>query len=646
MSKTITKQLTLEQREKLLLTPCKNRQEVRNWIKYHLGLELPDVTVSRFSDTNPLDVIWEVYRICVLKQNPDNIQELLFVAGRGSGKTLGMAIAELMVILHDHRGVVHVGAIQNQADRCYNYQKNFLYNRKLKNLVMRQDISEDQRILEKMNMSKSIFNVGGEKVTLEVLPCTMKSVNGPHEPLVVVDEIDTVSGEGIKAFKEIAGMLDTKRGKKALRVGISTRKSRFGLMNQKIEDMEKNPDKTRRVRRWTAFEFTERCPDARSGTDTMDLYVNQDKMEVLNTEEFKKKDKNKQKEYQLHQGFTGCYKCPLFSICLTDAKKQNSTSPMLKTIDEMIQKVRSEGADWALAQLMNLKPSIEGIIFREFDEKIHMKTWNEMWKILVGKEFPGECTHDMFIKKCHEVNIPCYAGIDWGFTSPNTVVFFFVDNRDNIYVVRTDGMTHISNPTWMQHIKTKYHTMYRCQLYVPDAADQGNILEMQKIGLPVANQKDKGQINVGIQVIKKFLKIPGSMDTKIFVARDNCTPLVREFGLYHYKMDAAGLVTDDPDTEHDHWIDAFRYPMTLLFGKSTVILGSGLVDSAANVQDSQGNFNRMPTASEFAQAQGIQMSEQEPDRSKLGKIGKASELDDSGDDDDGTGGSGGFLWSF
>ena len=189
--------------------------------------------------------------------------------------------------------------------------------------------------------------------------------------------------------------------------------------------------------------------------------------------------------------------------------------------------------------------------------------------------------------------------------------------------------------------------MYRCQLYVPDAADQGNILEMQKIGLPVANQKDKGQINVGIQVIKKFLKIPGSTDTKLFVAKDFCTPLIREFGLYHYKTDAAGLITDDPDTDHDHWIDALRYPMTLLFGKSVVILGSGLADGAANLQDAHGNFNRMPTPSEFAQTHGIKMNETEPDRSKLGKIGKPSELEDPDDGgDDSTGGAGSFLWSF
>lgn len=470
--------------------------------------------------------------------------------------------------------------------------------------------------------------------------------NGPHVPLVVVDEIDTVSGEGLKAFKEISGMLDSKGGKKALRVGISTRKTRYGLMNQKIEEMEASPDATRVVKRWTAFEFTERCPDSRSGTKQVDLYVNQDKMEVLLPEEFLKKDKNKQKEYVFHKGYDGCVKCPLFSICLTDAKKQTSKSPMLKTLDELVQKVRSEGSDWALAQLMNLKPSVEGIIYREFDEKIHVKNWNQMWLTLTGKEYPGECNHDVFVKKCHEMNLPCYSGIDWGFSSPNTVVFFFVDKRDNIYVVKCDGMTYISQPTWIHHIKTKYHNLYRCQLYVPDAADQGAIQEMQKAGLPVANQMDKGAINTGIQVIKKFLKMPGSTEAKIFFVKETCQPLLTEFSLYHYKVDAAGLVTDDPDSEYDHWLDALRYPLTLLFGKAHIILGGGLsFDNIDGLMDKNGNFSRMPSPAEYAMTQGIKINDTAPDISKLGKLGKISEIEDDSDDPS-SGGNGGFLWSF
>ena len=562
-----------------------------------------------------------------------------------SHNTLGMAIAELMVLLHDKRDVVHVGAIQNQADRCYAYQKNFLYSPRLKDIVSPTDVPEDQRILEKANMSHSIFNIGREKASIEVLPCTLKAVNGPHVPLVVVDEIDTVSGEGLKAFKDIAGMLDSKAGKPQLRVGISTRKSRYGLMNKQIESMEASKDKSRVVRRWTAFEFSERCPDSRSGTRPISLYVNQERLEVLQEDSFNKKDKTKQKEYMRYDALEGCAHCPLFSICLTDAKKQTSTSPMLKSLEDIVQKVMSEGADWALAQLMNLKPSVEGIIYREFDEKIHVRTWNQMWYTLVGKEYPGECTHDLFVKKCHELQIPCYAGIDWGFSAPNTVVYFFVDKRDNIYVVRTDGMTFVSEPTWIHYIKTKYHTMYRCQLYVPDAANQGAILEMQKAGLPVSNQLDKGQINTGVQVIKKFLRFPGNSMPKMFFAKDTTQHIVNEFGLYHYKVDASGMVTDDPDTEYDHWLDAIRYVMTLLFGKQTLILGESLdFDPSFKLQDPTGNYNRTPNPLEFAVSRGIRFNDNEEDKSRLGKIGTVKEIEDASDPDSGSGG--GMLWTF
>jgi len=67
----VNKQLTLQQRTKLLLTPCKTRLELKNWIHYHLGLDLPDCTVSRYADSNPLDSIWQIYDICVNKNNPD-----------------------------------------------------------------------------------------------------------------------------------------------------------------------------------------------------------------------------------------------------------------------------------------------------------------------------------------------------------------------------------------------------------------------------------------------------------------------------------------------------------------------------------------------------------------------------------------------
>jgi hypothetical protein len=397
------KQLPMKQRIKALFTPCRTKAELKNWIRYHLGMDLPDITVSRYADTNPLDSVWQIYDICVNGNNPNMVDELLYVASRGSGKTLGVAIAELMVILHDQRDVVHVGAILSQAKRCYDYQMTFMLNDKLRHVLEFAD-KDGIKFIEKLNMEKSTFNLIDRasrsriKASLEVLPCTLKAVNGPHVSLVVVDEIDTVSGEGLKAFKDIAGMLDSRGDKRALRVGISTRKSRYGLMNAQIENAE---SAGRTVKYWTALEFTKRCPDTRSGTESSIGYVLQEDMEVITEDQWERKSKNKRDEYTKNE-FPGekCLSCPIAALCLGDAKQQTCDSDMLKPISDPIKKAMENGPDWAISQLFNLKPSVEGVIYKEFDERKHVKDWNGMWKILTGSEYPGECDHDTFVKKC------------------------------------------------------------------------------------------------------------------------------------------------------------------------------------------------------------------------------------------------------
>jgi hypothetical protein len=631
--------LTHEQQLKVFLTPCSTKKHFAKWIKYFLGLHLPDVTVSRYSDTNPMDVAWEVYDICVNKNNPKKLKEIMYLAGRGSGKTLSMAIVEFMVVVHDQRDVVHVGAIMSQAKRCYDYIKKFMYNGKIKPLLVNKDNGIDNMILQKDTMEKSAFRINDQDVSLEILPCTLKATNGPHVPLVVVDEIDTVTGEAKKAYKEIAGMLDSKGDKQAIRIGISTRKSSYGLMNQQVENALKEG---RTVRRWTAFEFHQKCDDKTSGTIKTTYYVCQKYMETLTEQEYLSLSEAKKANYEKHEMFDNCKQCSLSSICLGDAKKQTSKSPMLKPLDELMQKAKSEGTDWSLAQLMNLKPSIEGIIYREFDKDKHVLTWNQMWKKLTGSDYPGLCDHDRFISKCHEMQLPCYAGIDWGWRNPHTVVYLFVDSTENIYIVRSEGHTFISQPAWIHIIKTKYHPIYRASMYFPDIADQGAIFELTAAGLPCVKEIDK-TINPGIQVIKKFLHVPGLDLPKMFIAEETNKSLIEEFSKYHYTTATSGEITDEPEDADNHWLDALRYIMITLFGKSTVILGSGLTEKD-QVTTSDGKYFSAPTAEQFIYEQQLNISTDKPiEYSK--KVGTANELA-ANEDEDNFGGDGGFFWSF
>jgi len=645
-NKNVLSSLTLEQQTELFFRICKNKAELVAWIKIFLNLELPNRTVSRYADSNPLDIIWLMYEICVLEKNKDDIEELLCVAGRGSGKTLAVAIAEFMLLFHDQRDVAHVGAILGQAKRCYQYQQGFMLNERVKP-ILTQSINGFP-VMEKTTQEKSSFNVRDRKsgdlvkIDLEVLPCTLKSVNGFHGAFVSVDEIDTVQGEGIRAFQDISGMLDSKRGRRALRVGISTRKSRYGLMNQQIEDAVAQG---RTIRKWTVLEFSERCPDERSGVNPTIGYYLQDTMEVVNEESWNKKDIKKQKEYIRHEfAGEGCLKCPMAALCLSDAKNQTSKSPMLKPITDAIKKTRENGADWAISQLYNLKPSVEGIVYKEFEEKDHVKNWNEMWFILTGQEYPGECNHDIFVKMCHSMGLSCYGGMDWGWSNPSTIVYFFVDKRENIYVVRCEGRTYTNNPSWCQIIKSKWHHMYRCQLYFPDLANPGDAQTMRTEGLPCPSEQIKDTPG-GIQVVKKWLRSMASPNPKMFFAKETCGPIITEFGLYHFKTDAAGKITDDVEKGNDHWLDGLRYAMYALFGKTQAIISDTDLEDRHSITDRSGNFSRMPSPQEFAATRNIKINpEITQSKSRLGQIGKKSDLDN--EDDPGVGGDGNFLWSF
>lgn len=643
------KPLSLSQLTKLFFKTCDTRADLKAWIKYFLGLDLPDYTTSRYADSNPLDIIWEIYRICVHKKNPENVEELLVVAGRGSGKTLSVAIAEFLLLFHDQRDVAHVGAILSQAKRCYEYQVGFLLSDKVKQ-ILNQEINT-KPMIEKMTQEKSLFNVKdrftGEtvRVGLEVLPCTLKAVNGAHVAFVSVDEIDTISGEGARALLDVSGMLDSKRGRKALRVGISTRKSRYGIMNRQIEEAEKAG---RTVRKWTILEFSERCDDARSGRIPTDAYINQDTLEVLLPKDFEKLDKRKKGEFELNH-FPGdrCIVCPLAALCRGDAKLQKSSSTMLKPISDAIKKTRENGPDWAISQLFNLKPSVEGVIFKEFDEKVHVQEWNGMWEILTGTSYPGVCTHDIFVKKCHSMNLPSYAGLDFGWSSPAAYVVLFVDNRENVYVTRTEARTYTNNPTWIQTAKQRWHPIYKSQLYFPDCANPGDVQMCRQEGLPVPTNQIK-DIPGGIQVIKKWLRSLASPTPKFYVAKETNTFLIEEFKLYHFKTDAAGVITDDPEDENNHAIDALRYIMYGLFSKSRSVMSSSDSEfDIENVLTENGSLKRAPSAVEFAAIHNIPINTEVFDPKSIGKMVRASEMTkEAEENDEGVGGSGAFLFSF
>jgi hypothetical protein len=555
--------------------------------------------------------------------------DILYIAPRGGGKTLGVAIAESALMFHDKRGVVHVGAIEKQAKRAYTYFQNFIAKNK--------DMLAP--LVDKDTIEKTVLVVDNEQVSLECLPCTMAALNGPHEACIVMDELDTLSPEGRLAYKQINGIPVKHRltGAPPVKIGISTRKSAYGLVQQQ---MDTALEQGRQVEMWNQIDLMERCESSRHGTKEVDIYVNQEKMHHIPHSEYEKLADNKKQDYVLHRGTDGCLKCPLFSVCLGDAKNQDpkmtaAASTMIATIDDVIRKVKSADADWVLAELMCMKPSVEGIVFKEFDKTRHVVNYNYMWQVLTKEAPTTIIDEDTFVRELHRRKIPIYAGIDWGWAAPSTITVAAVDPEDNVYVLRSFGVTKTNDPTFIHMIKVKFHKYYRVQMYYPDNANGSGIDLMKTAGLPVA-KVDKSE-NLGVQVIKRLLNVPGTADIKIFLAEGACDQLVYEMERYHYEKDASGATIDGRfAAEYDHAIDCLRYMLVAVMGKARFVISHdmlGITAAESPLHSADGAYLRAPNFYELAKEHRIPVHTPE-----------AKPFNQSDDDRDD--GPDGFLWSF
>lgn len=618
-------QLTPEQMRQLFFANCVDREHLYQWVLMFWGVNLPKYTVSRYSNCNPLDSVWEIYNTCMYDRKG---ADTLYIAPRGGGKTLGVAIAESALIFHDKRGVIHVGAIEKQAKRAYGYFQTFVAKNK--------DIVGN--LIDKSTIEKTIAIVGNEQVSLECLPCTMTALNGPHEACVVMDELDTLSPEGLLAYKQINGIPVKHRvtGAPPVKIGISTRKSAYGLVQAQ---MDKAEEQGRMVKMWNQIDLMEKCQPERHGTEKITIFADQSKMHHIPQSEYDKLTDDKKKEYIAYEATDGCLKCPLFSVCLGDAKNQHpdmtaDKSTLVSSIDDVVRRVRGADVDWVLAELMCLKPSVEGVVFKEFDKPRHVTSWDQMWERLTKEKPTIPIGEVEFVRELHARKVPIYAGVDFGWSAPSTLTVVAVDHEDNVYALRSFGVNKTNDPTFINLIKTKFHKFYRIQMYYPDTANGSAIDLMKSAGLPVASRVDKSE-NLGVQVIKRAMNIPGTSESRFFVAKETCQQLIFELERYHYEKDGAGNVIDGKFAkEFDHSIDGLRYALTAVLGKARFVVASDGVQVLHEepLRAPDGSYYRAPNFHELAQEYNIPV--------------RASDAKPFNRDNDDTDSPDGFLWGF
>ena len=142
-------------------------------------------------------------------------------------------------------------------------------------------------------------------------------------------------------------------------------------------------------------------------------------------------------------------------------------------------------------------------------------------------------------------------GLDFGFTDPNAFVCLLIDNANSIiYVFDEWYKTGVTN----QDIAARIIEMgYGGQRIICDSAEPKSIAELRRAGIKAQPSiKGKDSVNYGIQLIQNY---------KI-VIHPRCVNFSREILNYCWKKTRSGDLTDEPDHEFSHGMDAMRYAIT------------------------------------------------------------------------------------
>jgi len=298
-------------------TRPRTRQDLKNYVKVFLGIDVPDVRICP-DHGSPMDYLWHSFSIDFGSVGPNNHSPLpgesivrtgdaIVWANRGGGKTELAAIATLLDCLFKSGCQVRIlGGSGEQSSRMYEYLTTFL-QRGFAGAV------------------NGPIRKGGcrfaNSAAVEVLTQSATSVRGQHVQKLRCDEVELFDDDVFAAAKF------TTLSKENLVAGIewiSTMHRPYGIMQREVAAAAKTGVP---VFKWCLWETIEKCTGR------------------------------------------SCSQCPLWADCRGKAK---AAAGYLRIDDCIAQMRRSSRSGWE-SEMLCIRPSLENVVFSEFDPPVHVK---------------------------------------------------------------------------------------------------------------------------------------------------------------------------------------------------------------------------------------------------------------------------------
>lgn len=180
--------------------------------------------------------------------------------------------------------------------------------------------------------------------------------------------------------------------------------------------------------------------------------------------------------------------------------------------------------------------AFEGLVYDEFRRDVHIRERDK-------SEF------QRFI-----------IGVDEGYTNPAVALVIGVDGDGRVHVIEEFYQRRVLQESFVEEIG-RLAQVYDVEAVYVDPSAAGLIAALRSAGVPT--RAARNDLRQGIQAVKARLAVAGDGGPRL-TAAPRCAQLIAEFEMYVWAKDHRGIVTDKPEKQTDHAMDALRYGVMAL----------------------------------------------------------------------------------
>jgi hypothetical protein len=410
--------------------------------------------------------------------------------------------------------------------------------------------------------------------------------NSAHTNLKFTDEVDLCDPKAYEEAKMIPGVVN---GQYPIEVQLSTRKYAFGLMELAIKNA---PETGEKVLRWNILDVAAHCPSEickPEESKALRYIPVKLPMSQITEEQFNLLDDSQKHLYEKIECYAGCTECKLLSVCkmmLHDKTPKESSGDLYKPVSAIINVIKKVSPDVGEAQLICHKPSTHGLIYPRFttDNVISIE---QAWQMIAGIE--NLTNFDLLLNYIRNLGVRIETGLDWGFTNQFAMVTGLVLPDGKCIILDTFAAPELELDDCVRIAQELKDKLFYQKIW-PDPAYPANIKTFNRKGLKCG--KFTKDVPMGIEAVRERIINSANRRNLFVINTDNNKRLIDGFGTYHWKMDAQGNPTDQPDHSAESDImDAIRYLFQNIYGKKGKITLSQM--GATNPQLSADNSTRM-----------------------------------------------------